>query len=53
MLPEYKGLVYGYSSALRTLAVGRTVATRLVQRYIGLGEGALFGGESMSTIPRP
>ena len=31
----------------------RTVAPKLMQRDIGLGEGALFGGESTPTIARP
>lgn len=45
--------MHGYSPAFRTLAVGRAVATKLVWRDVGLGEGAPFGGESMPTISRP
>ena len=44
--------MHAYSPTFRTLAVRRAVAPKLVQRDIGLGEGALFGGESTPTISR-
>ena len=50
---DHDCFVHGYSPAFRTLAVGGAVAIKLVWRDIGLGEGALFRGESMPTISRP
>ena len=45
--------MHAYSPTFRTLAVRPAVAPKLVQRDIGFGEGALFGGESTPTISRP